>query len=526
MNKAVGYIRISTQEQSLIRQKEDLEIFAESKNFELVKIFKDIISGSKKSINDRNEFIKMENYLKESTEVKDVLVLELSRLGRRNNEIQNVVEQFSDNGINIHIQDINISTLNNDKSRSISSSLLIGILGVMAANESRQLSSRIKSGLKSKAIKNKVFGGKITGYKKGKNGSPEIDHNESKIIERIFELGCSGYGARLIIDTIKVEFARDFSPGTINGIIRNSFYMGIRRYKELELDVPAIVSEDVWRKANQHIDSRKKFNSRNCANVNVIQGKIHCNDCSNIMHQIVNPNARTNQYRCKNKECGNTVNREWLYDLIYYMADRIGKKKLESDEIEKVNQKIKVLRNKILASQTEVEKLKTRKSRLNFMYLDMELSSKEYKNLKNQFEKSIDKTELEILKIKRIIENLELSLNNENFTFSEDLNIFKTEIYNYIKSVRVSKQEAYITMLDERCVVKKPSGAELGWIKRKKKKGIKFNPELYNINISKIYNEEDFENWVNNFEYELNFPELYEKELEDHHKNKGSNKTV
>jgi DNA invertase Pin-like site-specific DNA recombinase len=47
MNKAVGYIRISTNEQSLNRQHEDLKTFAKTKNLDLEEIFEDIISGSK-----------------------------------------------------------------------------------------------------------------------------------------------------------------------------------------------------------------------------------------------------------------------------------------------------------------------------------------------------------------------------------------------------------------------------------------------------------------------------------------------
>lgn len=54
--RAVAYLRVSTQDQSTTRQKEDIEKYAEDNKLKLVKVFEDKISGSKKDQKTKDRF--------------------------------------------------------------------------------------------------------------------------------------------------------------------------------------------------------------------------------------------------------------------------------------------------------------------------------------------------------------------------------------------------------------------------------------------------------------------------------------
>ncbi|PNW28945.1 recombinase family protein [Formosa algae] len=326
MDKAVAYLRVSTEDQSLNRQYEDIRKFAEVKNLNLIKIFDDKISGSKTNSFNRKGFINMEKFLDKNDDIKHILVLEISRLGRKNYDIQTVIEKYVNKEINIHIKDLGQSTLDENGKRSFTSDLIISMLGVMAANESRLLSDRIKSGKMSRARNNKAFNSKIIGYKKGEDDTPIIDEEQAPTIRRIFELASQGVGMRNISTIIESEFDKKFAIGTLGGIIKNTFHKGERKYNDLILEVPAIVPEEIWQKANDEIASRNKFTSGTKVHVNILSGKIYCS-CGNIMHQKVLPTSRLDIFICKDEKCKNSINRTWLFSMVRLAVEKHAQKK-------------------------------------------------------------------------------------------------------------------------------------------------------------------------------------------------------
>ena len=127
--KTVAYVRISSAEQDLKRQIEDLKKFAISKNFKLVETFSDTISASKTLINEREGFVEMDNYLLANPGIKNIIVIEVSRLGRKHLEILNTIEKYYQRGINIHVKDLNLSTLDFKGDKSYLANMVISLLG-------------------------------------------------------------------------------------------------------------------------------------------------------------------------------------------------------------------------------------------------------------------------------------------------------------------------------------------------------------------------------------------------------------
>ncbi|WP_423819189.1 recombinase family protein [Salinimicrobium sp. TIG7-5_MAKvit] len=466
--RAVAYLRVSTQDQSLIRQHEDIKTFASRKGLKLDEIFEDKISGSKTNSNDREGFNDMEKYIELNEDIRDILILEISRLGRKNNDIQNIIEKYTEKGINIHINDLDISTLDKNGNRSFAAEMMISMLGVMASNESRLLSSRISSGQMSRARKNLAFGGKIIGYKKDEEGRPVIDMYEAPMIKRIFELASEGLGMRSISSMIENEFDREISTGTLNGVIKNTFHKGERRYKDLVLDVPPIVSEELWQKANDSVASRKKFGSRANVNTNIISGKITCT-CGNVMHQKVIPQGRIDSFVCKDTKCKNSINRPWLFRMIRKIVERHAQKTRDKQVREKMKLEISACKATISINLKQLEKLNKRKIKARVEYLDDdEFSKEEYNLILSEIKKDIIQIKENNIKLNDTIRNFENSLKNEIKHFSEDLEIFRNEIQDIVRHVIIEKESVLINLYGwGEYDLNKPNSIKLGWEARK-----------------------------------------------------------
>ncbi|WP_125721591.1 recombinase family protein [Flavobacterium ustbae] len=494
--KAVAYLRVSSQDQSLERQYDDIKKFASEKNLTLVKIFDDKISGSTTKTDERLGFIQMKRYLQLNEDVKNILVLEISRLGRKNNDIQNVVEEYIEKGINIHIDDLNISTLDNTGKRSFASEMMISMLGVMASNEARLLSSRISSGKMSKARKNLAFGGKIIGYIKGEDGTPMIDEIEAPMIRKIFELASKDLGMRNISTLIESEFGRKIAIGTLSGIIRNSFHKGERKYLDLELTVPAIVSKELWQMANDSINNRSKFGSRTNVNTNIIHGKINC-ECGNVMHQKVIPQGRIDIFVCKDEKCKNSINRPWLFRMVRKVVERHAQK--TKDEQVRENFKLQILsyKVKIDLNNKEIEKLQNRQKRARDLYLDLEVTREEYNETKIDILTKIGEYNHINSKLNEIILTSENALKTDIKHFSEDLELFKIEIKDIISHVIVTKDSVTINIFGWReYELIKPNSTKLGFEARKP-----INERYLNENLPLRHpiDDENLEMMVNDF---------------------------
>ncbi|GAA3734228.1 recombinase family protein [Flavobacterium ginsengisoli] len=465
--EAVAYLRVSTQEQSLERQYEDIKEFASKKNLALVKIFEDKISATKTKTDERVGFNEMKKYLQMNEGVQNILVLEISRLGRKNNDIQNVVEEYIQKGINIHIKDLNISTLDDNGKRSFASEMMISLLGVMSSNETRILGSRISSGKMSRARKNLAFGGKIIGYKKGEDGTPMINEAEAPMIEKIFELASKDLGMRNISALIESEFGWKIAIGTLSGIIRNSFHKGERKYIDLELSVPAIVSKELWQKANDSINNRNKFASRTNVNPNIVQGKIKC-ACGNVMHQKVIPQGRIDCFICKDEKCKNSINRPWLFRMIRRIVERHAEK--TKDEKVRENFKLQISSNKVKIdlNNKEIERLENRLRRARDLYIDLELTKEEYNETKSETSVKIEQYNHINKKLKESILSSENALKTDIKHFNEDLELFKNEIKDVINSVIVDKEDVAIDIYGWSVYyLDKPNPIKLGWEARK-----------------------------------------------------------
>ncbi len=97
--RVVIYARVSTSTQDYNHQLKSLRDFAKKNNYEVVKEFKEKISGAKK-IHDRMALTELMDFVRENR-VEKVLIFECSRLSRRPSDFLNIIEDLNELGVSL-----------------------------------------------------------------------------------------------------------------------------------------------------------------------------------------------------------------------------------------------------------------------------------------------------------------------------------------------------------------------------------------------------------------------------------------
>ena len=181
MKRGIIYARVSSvsDRQTTDRQVNDLNAYAAKNDIEVVKVYEEHISGAKR--NEERPVLMQAIEFAKSQSIDVVLISELSRLGRSVYELQAVVKDLIDNGINAYFLKENISLLNEDGSQSIITPILIAVLGTCAQIERENIAYRLASGRKQ-AIAKGVKMGRSVG---SKMTDAEREEKYAEVLKRI-----------------------------------------------------------------------------------------------------------------------------------------------------------------------------------------------------------------------------------------------------------------------------------------------------------------------------------------------------
>lgn len=142
MEKAIIIARCSTNEtkQDVSRQTEELTN-KYGKQFNIVKTFAYYQSGTK---NDEMNNSILEYAIENKTE--NILVSEVSRIGRRVVNVLQFIEECSEHKINVIIDNYNLNSLNKDKTVNTITQLILNISASISAIELQETKRRLSSG--------------------------------------------------------------------------------------------------------------------------------------------------------------------------------------------------------------------------------------------------------------------------------------------------------------------------------------------------------------------------------------------
>lgn len=270
------YARVSTdkdeQRNSLENQVQYYTEFIKSKsNWTYVEGYVDEgISGT--SIKKRDSFLRMIHDAK-AGRFDFIITKEISRFSRSTLDSIQYTQELLEHDVGVLFQNDNINTLDSD------SEFRLVVMAGVAQDEVRKLSERLKFGFRQAVKNGHVLGNdRLWGYDK-KDCALTINEVEAPIIRRIFDLYANKQlGIRRISQTLYAEGftsrkGNEFNVLTIRNILCNPKYKGwycanksqtvdYRSKRKVFLDesewimypdpsIPAIVSEELWDRANR-----------------------------------------------------------------------------------------------------------------------------------------------------------------------------------------------------------------------------------------------------------------------------------
>lgn len=429
--RAVIYARCSTEEESqkdaLVKQVAEAREWVHRKGWLLVDSYVESRSGT--STRGRLEYNRLyENLLKDTF---DILVIKSQdRLMRNTRDWYLFVDRLTKSGKKLYMY-------LEQKFYSADDALLTGIKAILAEEYSRELSKKMNNAHhhRQKNGGTPILTSRTYGYRKIPDGRIVLVEEEAAVKRRMYELCAAGYGSRSIAAILSREGickrnGNAFSDSDILRMLRSPLNKGtivMNRFhynfdtKRLEKSpreaqfvyehkVPAIVSEELWEKANLAIDQRRNQSSRTASEEGrqgrnpgkgIFSGKLTCGLCAAPYYRSTRKAAGGKksqwEWKCRNYlehgrpqgentslGCANVhVGEESLAELLY---ERFGasvsldRRKWEADVIAMVR-KIGTFREKEgewEGEQRSLEKIKERRAILMEKLLDGVISDQSY----------------------------------------------------------------------------------------------------------------------------------------------------
>jgi len=211
-----------------------------------------------------------------------IITKDVSRFARDLEDSIHYIRDLKASGVGVFFENQALNTFDPN------SEMILNFLFNFAQEESKKISANVKFGYRKAIDKGHVLGSSnITGYKKDKCKLVIVEE-EAKLIRRIFELYATGeYGyhklaKKLFDEGYLNKKGRIYDKDTLKRIIENPKYKGFYRARTYEIldyrtkkrkkndienqviykcedgSIPAIVSEELWDKANEISTSRTK----------------------------------------------------------------------------------------------------------------------------------------------------------------------------------------------------------------------------------------------------------------------------
>ncbi|MFT9341701.1 MAG: recombinase family protein [Acetobacter sp.] len=169
--RAVIYCRVSTADQSCVRQKDELKRFAERAGYEVSGIFMETGSGVRVDRAERRKVMA----LAQAREIDAILVTELSRWGRSTIDLISTLQELESYRVSL----IAITGMMFDLATA-HGRMLATVLAGIAEFERDLISERVKSGLAAARAR-----GKVLGRQKGER--PKSDRLAPKVLALVAE---------------------------------------------------------------------------------------------------------------------------------------------------------------------------------------------------------------------------------------------------------------------------------------------------------------------------------------------------
>ena len=426
----------------------------------------------------RDDFMRM---ITDALEGKIDLIMtkSISRFARNTVDTLKYVRKLKERNIAIIFEEENINTL------EMAGELLLTILSSIAQQESENISTHVKLGLKMKMERGEVGGfNNCLGYKYDyKTNTMSINEEEAEIVKYVFKRYCEGAGSTIIARELtelghKSPKGEDnWSEATVRGIIRNEKYIGnvlmgktytvdpishkrvINMGEEdkyyIEEHHEPIIPLEVYEKAQYILNSRRVTRETgrkgsNYSRMYPFSSMIYCGFCGeHYVRKNLYPHTNYSQraWQCvkyvkKGKKfCPDSkIIKENIIKNCFVEAYRIltnDNKEIIKEFIGKIDDILSQNNSKNILEKLDLEKekLESKQNKLLNLVLDDTIDKTMYTSRREELNKKIKKIERQQEKLLRKTEDNEIMTSGRNkiklFFETEDLKLeeFDKEIF-------------------------------------------------------------------------------------------------
>ncbi|WP_027137358.1 recombinase family protein [Gaetbulibacter saemankumensis] len=420
----------------------------------------------------------------ESGEVTSVWMRKQDRLARLGITVMLFADAVVKNGITLIFGDKGEVDLT-DPIEMFHLTIMAGVDALKPAQQSKAT----KRALKDNAQEGKVWGVIPYGYRSDENMMPYVHKEEAEIIKRIFNEYLSGKGPKTISTSLNKEniptkynsrkgtikrrnkYTKKvtekstgnikWSAKTVSDILKNTWYVGERKFGGEKYPTPIIIDSVLFNKVQKAIKSRKGTRTTTPKYKYLLKGLIRCNKCGRNYYGRYRESKKDNFYMCSSKRsaatnCGNkSISIPMLESFIikHLFKSKDLLKMMESIlstnvALDAVNSEIKQLEDDIIKTKSRVNKYA---KLLGDELQDDIFIIKQYTNAKSKL-KSLEQT---LNKLK--IEQADLTNSNALKTYNKELtsvnaksdfNTLKMAVNNIIEDIVIesfdTKQPSYM----------------------------------------------------------------------------------
>jgi len=445
--RAAVYARVSSEEQAergtIKNQIEFATKYCDLHQIEIVDFYKDDGITGIIPLEERPEGKRLLEDAK-NKKFDLVLVYRLDRLGRSARIILNAVHEMEQNGVKVKSMTEPFDT------GDANGRFLLTVLAGVADLERETILERMWHGTNRAARTGKWLGGIVPyGYRVNEDGFLEINEDllpglemsEADVIRTIYYLIAEqGYSTIKVADYLnalgvptayvkdgrqvtrgkrKVNTSGIWTPGRIRNMIVNTTYKGIHYYgkrskKNRELiprEVPAIVPEEIWEKAQQKLKENQLEATKNAKRKYLLRGLIKCGLCG-LTYQGQSYKSSGGKSRAYYVCGGKTAYRgplqgkcpsknlpaEWIENLVWEECVKF---------IENPGETIKELANTMETKKTQRKELEQEKQMALKALKERELERQDILDLYRKKLITADDVEKQFQKIKEEMETLE-----------------------------------------------------------------------------------------------------------------------
>ncbi len=431
------------------------------------------ISGS--SVKKRKHFLRMIEDAK-SGYFDLIITKEVSRFSRNLSDSIKYTQELMANDVGVYFQSNGINTYDPN------SEFILNMMGSIAQEEVKRLSSRVKWGHSEAIKRGRVLGSSsITGYKKD-NAKLVIVEEEAKVVRKIFELYATGnYGfCKLAMELYKQGIdnskGKIYDKDTLKRIIENPKYKGFysghttetidyRTKKRVYIpkeeriiyrdeNIPAIVSEELWNRANEILESRsnvvknKELSNRRTERKYAYSGKIFCSEHNfNFQRSTGSRRSKKPRWACgyymryRLEACESPIIAEMDLDNIF--SDIMNKIFENKDSI--INEMMSyysnlklsnTYQNEIKKVNNKIDEIKRKKDKILELNINGNISNLEFQERNDEFNEEIANLKKKITTLEKEKDLMSIStsnLKNVESAIKKQLD-FKTNIQSFVET--------------------------------------------------------------------------------------------